>query len=58
MGAPLAILCYFSVAGGQKPMMTAVSVCVTAAFLYVVLYRWLAVPFPPGALLAWAGAGR
>ena len=46
-GAPVAILFYLLVAGGQKPLVAVLSAGATSAFLYVVLYRLLAVPFPP-----------
>jgi putative tricarboxylic transport membrane protein len=57
-GAPLAVLGYHLLAGRQRPAFAVLSGFATCACLYVVFYRLFRVPFPPGALLAWAAIGR
>jgi hypothetical protein len=57
LGAPAAVLMYL-VIGGRERMGTVLAVTLAASLLIeIVMVRLLLVPFPAGAVLAWAGVG-
>ena len=57
LGAPAGVLMYLLVSGGER--LATIAGLTIAAFLFieVIMVRLLQLPFPAGAILAWAGLG-